>query len=105
MSEVQAGSSDKCPSCGLSPSAGGCARDCPRAAGAEEEVKPGCGVTLSVTQLREALAFIDPDNQVTNQCDLRIEWSDTGHSGPGYYAWDPDYPDEGAILLGEPRSA
>lgn len=31
-----------------------------------------------------------------------VEWSDHGeaHSGPGFYVWSSDYPDDGADFMG-----
>lgn len=28
-----------------------------------------------------------------------MEYSDSGHSGPGYYFWDEEYPEDGSILI------
>jgi hypothetical protein len=66
--------------------------------------RAGASVTLSAAMLKEALELIAPDgtpDQMT--AEVAIEWSDNGHSGPGYYCWDVEYPDEGAILLGGAR--
>lgn len=32
--------------------------------------------------------------------DVTVRLTD-GHSGPGWYAWDDEYPEEGSIFLGE----
>lgn len=34
--------------------------------------------------------------------DLVVEWSTGGHSGPGYYAYCGEYPEDGAEFLGSP---
>jgi hypothetical protein len=59
------------------------------------------GVTLNGRQLREAMEFIDSDDE----CDVGIAWlpdrtSSEGEAMPaGYYAWMADYPEEGCIPL------
>ncbi|MCR4158777.1 hypothetical protein NUK34_07920 [Kerstersia gyiorum] len=58
-------------------------------------------VTLSGTQLLQALDFIAPD-RATDPSQLegsvRIAKGD-GHQGYGYYCWGEDYPEEGSFLL------
>ncbi len=58
-------------------------------------------VTLNGYQLREALLFACPDEDVAlMDTEVRIEYGD-GHSGIGHYVSMADYPDEGSILLDE----
>ncbi len=83
-----------------------------RLAGFSGEPGEQRGVTISGNDLKEALEFIAPDGTPKQlKCDVRIEWGQNGHSGPGYYCFDVEYPDEGSILLGpddkpdEPSSA
>jgi hypothetical protein len=96
-----AGKDATCPACKdtrMMDGGGGSRIPCDLCAGA------GASVTLSAAMLKEALELIAPDgtpDQMT--AEVAIEWSDNGHSGPGYYCWDVEYPDEGAILLGGAR--
>lgn len=30
---------------------------------------------------------------------IAMEYSENGHSGPGYYFWDEEYPEDGSILI------
>ena len=68
-------------------------------------VKPSRHVTLTCAQLREAFMFgaPDKDDQEQLETEMTIQWSDEGHSGAGYYCYYADYPEEGAIKLGEAR--
>ena len=67
------------------------------------EIKPSRHVTLTCAQLREAFMFgaPDKDDQEQLETEMTIQWSDEGHSGAGYYCYYADYPEEGAIKLGE----
>ena len=67
------------------------------------EIKPSRHVTLTCAQLREAFMFgaLDKDDQEQLETEMTIQWSDEGHSGAGYYCYYADYPEEGAIKLGE----
>jgi hypothetical protein len=53
-------------------------------------------ITLTLGQLQELIDLLGDDAHeqsviVIDQCD--------GHSGPGLYAWDEEYPDEGAVRI------
>ena len=37
--------------------------------------------------------------------DVAVDWCDTGHSGPGWYAHYTEYPDEGSVFLGGDEDA
>ena len=75
----------------------------PSKAQAVLEIKPSRHVTLTCAQLREAFMFgaPDKDDQEQLETEMTIQWSDEGHSGAGYYCYYADYPEEGAIKLGE----
>lgn len=49
---------------------------------------------------QEALTFLACEDG--DDGDLQVAWSDEGHSGPGFYAWCGEYPEEGAEFLGAP---
>ena len=60
-----------------------------------------CSILINGHQLREALAFLAPDN-TEEQLDQEVVISTGGaecHSGPGLYCWLDEYPEEGAIKL------
>jgi hypothetical protein len=38
--------------------------------------------------------------QVDEPYDASVAWGDEGHSGPGWYAYYTEYPDEGSVFLG-----
>ena len=68
--------------------------------------KYGPGITLTGHQLIQALGFIAPDHeQEPEQLKgvIRLFMGDEeAHAGPGLYAVDPEYRDEGAVALFEP---
>ncbi|MCA7981314.1 hypothetical protein LGM57_33820 [Burkholderia cepacia] len=55
---------------------------------------------LNRSQILQLLAMTDDDSSV-----VTVEFSAAGHSGAGLYAWDEDYPDEGASFLDPSGSA
>lgn len=58
-------------------------------------------ITLTGAQLLEALDFAAPDRETEGlqlEHEVTIQRGD-GHSGPGFYCWLTDEPEEGAILL------
>jgi hypothetical protein len=30
---------------------------------------------------------------------LTVKWCNDGHEGPGWYAWETEYPEEGSVCL------
>jgi hypothetical protein len=68
-------------------------------------------VILSCQQLKEAVEFGAPDLfqeakegddlQFQLETEMAIEFRKDGHSGPGYYCWYLDLPEEGSIILGD----
>ncbi|KUY72687.1 hypothetical protein WI25_12745 [Burkholderia cepacia] len=51
-------------------------------------------VRLNRTQLLQLLTLAADDSSV-----VAVQFGATGHSGAGLYAWDEEYPDEGASFL------
>jgi len=39
------------------------------------------------------------DDGTVDLADVEVHWTETGHSGPGYYAWCGEYPDEGSEII------
>lgn len=69
------------------------------------------GITLTCEDLLEAFQYGAPDynledeeltEDIKNQLstEMTILWWENGHSGPGYYAYYTEYPEEGSIKLG-----
>lgn len=57
-------------------------------------------ITLNGYQLKAALEFVAPDGDADQlETDIVIQHGREGHSGPGYYCFLLEYPDEGAVLL------
>lgn len=70
----------------------------------EQESEPRTDVTEE--QMRDCVMFfgcVDPDEDMPYPGDIVVEWSDEGHSGPGWYAYCGEYPEEGATLLSPNR--
>ncbi|VWC93200.1 hypothetical protein BCO18430_03390 [Burkholderia contaminans] len=57
-------------------------------------------VQLNRSQILQLLAMTDDDSTV-----VTVQFGAAGHSGAGLYAWDEDYPDEGASFLDPSGSA
>ncbi|MBR8186490.1 hypothetical protein C6Q14_27565 [Burkholderia ambifaria] len=57
-------------------------------------------VQLNRSQILQLLAMTDDESSV-----LTVQFGAAGHSGAGLYAWDEDYPDEGANFLDPAGSA
>lgn len=67
----------------------------------DASTRGGRSVTLTGEMLKDALDFVAPDATDDQRSEeVVIQWSDAGHSGPGYYCHLVEYPDEGAVLLG-----
>jgi hypothetical protein len=57
---------------------------------------------MTEEQLRDAVEFlgcVDPDEDMPWPGDVVVEWGEDGHSGPGWYMWCEEYPDEGATFV------
>ncbi|MHA3090826.1 hypothetical protein [Acinetobacter brisouii] len=70
----------------------------------EKLEKSKSGIVLTCSQLLEAFQFGAPDGESDADqmaTEMAIEWWNDGHSGAGYYCYYSDYPEEGAIFLGE----
>lgn len=55
---------------------------------------------LNRAQILQLLAMTDDDSSI-----VTVQFGTAGHSGAGLYAWDEDYPDEGASFLDPAASA
>lgn len=70
----------------------------------EKLEKSKSGIVLTCSQLLEAFQFGAPDGESDEDqmaTEMAIKWFNDGHSGAGYYCYYSDYPEEGAIFLGE----
>ncbi len=64
------------------------------------EATPQRLVSLVGADLKAALALIAPDGTEEQlETPVTIAWLTEAHSGPGYYAYLTEYPEEGCILL------
>lgn len=53
-----------------------------------------------------ALGYDAPEYSEGDPSDfVSVEFHEEGHSGPGWYAWNTEYPEEGSTLLDEPSPA
>lgn len=69
-------------------------------------------IYLNCNQLKQALNFgapdlfsetkgLEGDLEFQLETEMSIEFIKDGHSGPGFYCWYSDLPEEGSILLTE----
>jgi hypothetical protein len=53
--------------------------------------------------LREAVAFMGDGTEDGDENIAVVQWSETGHGGPGLYVHCGEYPDEGTCYVGAKR--
>lgn len=55
---------------------------------------------MTEEQLRDGVNFFGcVDEDMPYPGDVIVEWGDEGHSGPGWYMYCEEYPDEGATFV------